>query len=148
MEKMRVMVIGLPGEMATLFANHIEKTEDMKLVPFTLAEEPGMVRIGDVEVWEIAPVWHESRLKEIAPDIIVDFTPSLESVKQNVKLYCRCGIPFLIRNLVADMELVSQTVKTSNVSAVVTRAGTLEVVLKAIRFLVDRKGEKGAVFYM
>lgn len=147
MEKMRVMVVGLASKTANLVAQHIEKAEQMKLVPFTLAtlaKEPGMVRIGETEVCEIAPAWHESRLKEISPDIIVEFTPD---GSQNIELYCRCEIPFVLRTN-GDYESVSQKIKNSNISAVIIRGGTPAVMLKAICFLADRKGEKGKVFLM
>ena len=147
MEKIRVMVVGLLGDMATLFANHIEKTEDMKLVPFTLSEETGRIQIGQTAIWQIVLDWHESRLKEIAPDIIVDFTFG-SPLDRNVRLYCRCGIPFVV-GVVPDTSdsLIIKEVKKSNISAVVA-PGRVGVTLKAARFLADRKGKKGAVFYM
>jgi 4-hydroxy-tetrahydrodipicolinate reductase len=118
MERIKVMIAGFKGKMATLIAEHVENAENMKLEGFALSEDAGSLQIGKTEIFLITPDWHENRLRDISPDIIVDFTLP-RSVNRNAELYCRCGIPFVMGTTGGDRELLKKTVEQSDISAVI-----------------------------
>lgn len=104
MEKIRVMIAGLPGKMATLVAEYVERDVDMGLSGWALSE-------ANMEE-------HKKIIAEFSPDIIVDFTLP-KSVNRNAVIYCQCGVPFVMGTTGGDRELLQRTVKQSNVSAVI-----------------------------
>lgn len=118
MEKTKVMIAGLPGKMATLVAEYVEKAEDMELLPFALSEELGEVSIANKEISLKQVCWHCKIINEIYPDIIVDFTLP-RSVNTNAELYCQCKIPFVMGTTGGDRELLTKIVENSNISAVI-----------------------------
>jgi len=120
MKKIKAMIAGLPGKMATLVAEHVEKAEDMEFEPFVLSEEAGEMQIGRSKVYQIALDWHkEGIMKRLSSiDIIVDFTLP-ESVNRNAELYCKCGIPFVMGTTGGDRGQLRNVVEESNISAVI-----------------------------
>ena len=118
MEKIKVMIAGLPGKMATLVAEYVEKAKDMELMSFALSEEAGEMQIGRNKVYQIALDWHKNKLTELSPNIIVDFTQP-KSVNRNAELYCQCEVPFVMGTTGGDRELLRETVENSDISAVV-----------------------------
>ncbi len=120
MEKIRIMIAGLPGKMATLIAEYVEKAEDMELIPFALSEEAGEVKIGKNKIYQIALEWHKEgvRKRKSNIDIIVDFIQP-KSINRNAQLYCECEVPFVMGTTGGDRELLREVVEQSNISAVV-----------------------------
>ncbi len=118
--KIRIMIAGLPGKMATLVAGYVKRAEDMDLLPFALSEEAGKLQIGKNKICQIAQDWHkkETEKRKNSIDIIVDFTLP-KSVNQNAELYCKCGIPFVMGTTGGDRELLEKTVEESNIPAVI-----------------------------
>jgi len=155
-KKIKVMVVNFSHRIAFLIAEHIKKNEDMELMPFTSAKQPGTLQIGQIKICQIVPEWHESTLKELAPDILVDFTLSgSESAKQNTELYCRSEIPFIIGILDGNRNPLKEIVEKSSISAVVDiylLAQDIKFygseVVDSVRFLYKHKKEKGKVFSM
>lgn len=127
MKKIKVMIAGLPGKMATLVAEYVEKAEDMELVPFALSEQAGKLLIGRTEIQQVIPECHESSFQQISPDIIVDFTLP-KSVNRNAELYCECGIPFVMGTTGGDRGLLKRTVEESSISAVIARNMAKQIV--------------------
>lgn len=119
MEKIRVMIAGLPGKMATLVAKYIEEAEDMELIGLALSEELGELEIVNKKILLRPLDWHRKIINETSPDIIVDFTlPG--SVIRNAKLYsCECGIPFVMGTTGGDRKFLKKTVEQSDISAVI-----------------------------
>jgi len=156
MKKIKVIVVNFSHRIAFLIAEHIKKNEDMDLMPFTSAKQPGTLQIGQIKICQIVPEWHKSILKELAPDILVDFTLSgSESAKQNTELYCRSEIPFIIGILDGNRDPLKEIVEKSSISAVIAIYLLAEdigsygsEVIDAIQFLNRRKQEKGKVFSM
>ncbi len=122
MGKIKVMIAGLPGKMATLVAEYVEKAEDMELVPFALSELEEELQIGKTSVlcipFQLATERIKDRTKKVFPDVIVDFTlPG--SVNWNAEFYCDHGIPFVMGTTGGDRDLLTKTVKNSSISAVI-----------------------------
>lgn len=122
MEKViEVMVAGLPGKMASLVAKYIKEAEkdmELMLMPFALAETDGESQIGGMPVVHIPLADRIDKIKELSPDIIVDFTLP-DSVNRNAQVYCHCEIPFVMGTTGGNRDELIQTVKDSKVSAVI-----------------------------
>lgn len=114
----RIMIAGLPGKMASLVAAYVARTEDMTLLPFALSEEEEASLIEGIGICHIPLSAHQDKITEISPDIIVDFTLPA-SVNRNAELYCQCEVPFVMGTTGGDRDLLEQTVKDSNISAVI-----------------------------
>lgn len=114
------MIAGLPGKMATLVAEYVDKAEDMKLELFVLSEEAREMQIGKSKVYQIALDWHKEGLikRRSAIDIMVDFT-LFQAVNRNAEMYCQVGIPFVMGTTGGDRELLKKTVEESDISAVI-----------------------------
>lgn len=124
MDKIKVMVNGLPGKMAAEVANLAFGTQDLFLVPYSLTgpeiEEPGL----DIQDYGIG-LFPPGRRDEILPClqsqqpfIAVDFThPS--AVNDNAQYYCANGMNFVMGTTGGDRLLLEETVRSSDISAVI-----------------------------
>jgi 4-hydroxy-tetrahydrodipicolinate reductase len=120
MEKIRVMVAGLPGKMATLVAQAIADQKDMELAGTGLSEESdGIVKINSWLSVQLAPISGlENALGFPTVDMIVDFTLP-KSVNANAERYCRWGTPFVMGTTGGDRKKLVESVEKSEVSAVI-----------------------------
>lgn len=114
----KVMVAGLPGDMATLVAKAVKKAKGMKLLPFALAEAKGESQFGKTSVIHVPLDDHKRKIMEVSPNIIVDFTTAA-AVNRNAELYCLCNIPFVMGTTGGDRDLLKKTVECSVISAVI-----------------------------
>ncbi|MDY6951057.1 MAG: dihydrodipicolinate reductase [Thermodesulfobacteriota bacterium] len=125
MEPIKVMVNGLPGNMATKAAEHIVQDPATTLIPYALtgaeitAQE---TQVGPERVQLILP----DRRKEIIDSvrasegefISVDYThPS--AVNANASFYCANNLPFVMGTTGGDRGLLADTVKGSATTAVI-----------------------------
>ncbi len=122
MKKIKVVIAGLPGKMASLVAKYVERAKDMKLMGFALSEIEQQLQIGKTAVFCVPFQFDLKKVKreieEVSPDVIVDFTLP-KSVNWDADLYCECGIPFVMGTTGGDRELLQKTVEKSNISAVI-----------------------------
>lgn len=118
MEKIRVVIAGLPGKMASLVAKHVIRAKDMMLIYCALSEEKGSKKIEGRSLRLYSLNDHKEIISEEKPDIIVDFTLP-RSVNQNAELYCECEIPFVMGTTGGDRDLLKEAVEVSNISAVI-----------------------------
>lgn len=122
MEKIKVMIAGYPGKMASAVAIRVISTNDLYLVTSVLARNYGGYSYVDEEykyaVKLIHLESHKNVILEERPDIIVDFT-NPGSVNTNAELYCECQIPFVMGTTGGDRDFLVKTVKKSNISAVI-----------------------------
>ncbi len=118
----KIMVNGLPGKVATVVAEHIVKTDDLVLHPYALTGQDineSKINIGGLEVSLIKPNERGAFLaSEDRPYISVDFThPSV--VNSNAGFYCQNGLPFVMGTTGGNREELEETVKNSNIAAVI-----------------------------
>lgn len=125
----KVMIAGLPGKMASSVATYVEKAADMELLPFALSEiMRGKSQIERTFILRIPLLEHKSRIIEISPDIIVDFTlPG--AVNRDAELYCECEIPFVMGTTGGDRDLLAKTIEQSKISAVIAPNMAKQIVL-------------------
>ncbi len=123
-----VTIAGLPGKMATLVAQAILKQGDMYPSCAFLGET--CVDIGQLGLPTIPMEKHEEHLLKNREhiDLIVDFTQPT-SANRNAEMYCRVGIPFVMGTTGGDRDKLAETVRTSNISAVIATNMAIPVVI-------------------
>ena len=125
MNRLKVMVNGLPGNVTRLIASHIARDDTLALLPYSLTgPEIDLDRIT-IEAKGIALVPPEQRdaaimaIKDQYGDFIsVDFThPS--AVNRNARFYCTHDLPFVMGTTGGDRQELHDTVTKSSIAAVI-----------------------------
>jgi 4-hydroxy-tetrahydrodipicolinate reductase len=125
MSRVKVMVNGMPGDMAVNVARHVLADERFELVPFSLTGpeiEKKETNIESFSIRLLQPKIRDRLIDEIrqsaGPFISVDYThPS--AVNANAKFYCLQQLPFVMGTTGGDREQLEQTVKASSIAAVI-----------------------------
>jgi 4-hydroxy-tetrahydrodipicolinate reductase len=125
MNRLKVMVNGLPGNVTRLIASHIARDDTLALLPYSLTGpeiEIDHITIEDNTVALIPPAQRDASimaLKDQYGDFIsVDFThPS--AVNRNARFYCTHGLPFVMGTTGGDRQALNDTVTKSSISAVI-----------------------------
>ncbi len=125
MSKIKVMVNGLPGNMARIVAGQVLASENLDLAHYSLTGpeitdlEAG---VEDVSVKLILPDDREEAMSAIiekeGPFISVDYSHPT-AVNDNARFYCAKGLPFVMGTTGGDRELLAETVRASAISAVI-----------------------------
>lgn len=122
MEKIRVMVNGLPGNMAAETAAHILKENRFTLLPYALTGPEITEKTCTVNGHRITLFGPENRdaiLEETQrPDVTVDYTHPT-AVNANADWYCRKGLSFVMGTTGGDRKKLTETVLHSEVCAVI-----------------------------
>ncbi|MDA8141927.1 MAG: dihydrodipicolinate reductase [Desulfobacteraceae bacterium] len=125
MKKIKVMLNGLPGNVAKVIARHIMTDPRLVLLPYALTGpdiDASHCHIGSVAVELIRPDALEKRMAAImaaeAPFISVDYTHPT-AVNANAQFYCRQGLPFVMGTTGGDRQKLHATVIESNNVAVI-----------------------------
>ncbi len=122
---MKVMINGLPGNVAVILAGHITRDDRFELVPFSLTGPEITAsehRVGDATVALVRPEDKNDRIRQIIAKygafISVDFThPS--AVNDNARFYCANHLPFVMGTTGGDRAALVKTVETSSNTAVI-----------------------------
>jgi 4-hydroxy-tetrahydrodipicolinate reductase len=125
MQPIKVMVNGLPGNMATKTTEHVLQDDRLELLPFSLTGpdiSEGHFTVGSVDIELIKPdnrqQWMDSVNQAQETLICVDYThPS--AVNDNAVFYCDNNLPFVMGTTGGDRQQLSQTVERSNITAVI-----------------------------
>lgn len=125
MDTVKVMVNGLPGNMARTVAQQVLKDARFSLLPYSLTgpeiEAPNCtVEATVLEL--IGPDKRESRMAQIKQTegqfLSVDYThPS--AVNANAAFYCSLSLPFVMGTTGGDRGQLEQTVRASSIAAVI-----------------------------
>jgi 4-hydroxy-tetrahydrodipicolinate reductase len=125
MDKIKVMVNGLPGNMALIVAQHILKDERFELIPASLTgpeiqETEFTVETKTIEL--IGPLKRallmEQVMKSWGEFLCVDYThPS--SVNSNAEFYCQFELPFVMGTTGGNRLKLEKKVVSSSISAVI-----------------------------
>lgn len=125
MNPIKLMVNGLPGNMAALVALNAARDERFELLPYSLTG-PEITdthqRIGDREIRLVLPDQKAdllARIKAEAGDFItIDYThPS--AANANAQFYCDENLPFIMGTTGGDRENLAATVTASAIPAVI-----------------------------
>ena len=125
MSTIKVMVNGLPGNVARTVAEHLLKDGRFELVPCSLTgpeiQESGYI-IDNISVKLIQSDQRASQIEQIKQSqgafLSVDYThPS--AVNSNAEFYCRFGLPFVMGTTGGDRKELEATVVSSSIAAVI-----------------------------
>ncbi len=125
-ERIRVMVNGLPGKMASKVAEHVVRDNNLELIPFALTGADisecsyCTSNTGPIELIKLHE--RDSKIEEVIskyfPFISVDFTQP-NAVNENGYFYCRNNLPFVMGTTGGDRKSLEDRVKISDISAVI-----------------------------
>jgi 4-hydroxy-tetrahydrodipicolinate reductase len=125
MEKIQIMINGLPGNVTSAITTQALKDPRVTLLPYSLTGpeidiDRHMVAGTVFEL--IKPAERDQRMRAITDHyhnfISVDFTHPL-AVNDNAEFYCRQGLPFVMGTTGGDREKLTHTVIDSPVCAVI-----------------------------
>lgn len=139
MDKIKVMVNGIPGNMATLLAEHVIKTEGFQLIPYSLTGPEISTKtamIGDTEVKLILPA--DRNLIEYTGFnntgmIAADFTHPTAAVS-NAQLYRTYHVPFVMGTTGGDRDALYNVIRGADISAVIAPNMAAPIVLLMAMF--------------
>ncbi len=125
MQPINVMINGLPGNVSTVIARHIQEDSRFSLLPWSLTgpeiENP-ICMVGPLEIKLIRPDDREATLTRVCDKgtafIAVDYThPS--AVNDNAAFYCRFNLPFVMGTTGGDRATLVDIVESSQNTAVI-----------------------------
>jgi len=134
MERIKVMINGIPGNMAVNVAKHVMKDSMFELIPYALTG-PEIVAteytVDSAVIRLIHPEECEKAITEIKEKknyfISVDYThPS--SVNSNAGFYCKHNLPFVMGTTGGDRQLLEDTVRSSSIPAVIAQNMAKQIV--------------------
>ncbi|MBU4209305.1 MAG: hypothetical protein KKD12_06510 [Proteobacteria bacterium] len=134
MERIKVMVNGIPGNMAVNVAKHVMKDSMFELIPYALTG-PEIVEVeytlDSAVISLIHPQESETAINELKEKegyfISVDYThPS--SVNSNAGFYCKHNLPFVMGTTGGDRQLLEDTVRSSSIPAVIAQNMAKQIV--------------------
>jgi 4-hydroxy-tetrahydrodipicolinate reductase len=125
MSGIKIMVNGLPGNMAATVARHAVQDGRFELIPwsFTGPEVPETrFEVGKAVIRLISPAERDDVIPELRKAegefISIDYThPS--AVLENARFYCRYDLPFVMGTTGGDRTLLEETVRDASVPAVI-----------------------------
>jgi len=125
MNPIKVMVNGLPGNMASNVVKHALKDDRFELIPQSLTGPEITETATTVDSAAFTLIQPQDReqvitaVKESAgPFISVDFSLP-PAVNDNAEFYCRLGLPFVMGTTGGDRALLTDTVTASSICAVI-----------------------------
>lgn len=125
MNRLKVMINGLPGQVAGSIANHVLADDRFELVPFSftgpdIADSTCLMDGFSVRL--VRPDVRDDEIQKIKQAegffITVDFTLPA-AVNDNAEFYCRHNLPFVMGTTGGDREQLEQSVLSSSISAVI-----------------------------
>jgi 4-hydroxy-tetrahydrodipicolinate reductase len=125
MERIKIMLNGLPGNVANVIARHAMNDPRIELLPYTLTGpeiDAAEFHINNKTIELVHPQERQTRIRDIiareAPLICVDFThPS--AVNDNAAFYAEYRLPFVMGTTGGDRNKLAESVTTSTISAVI-----------------------------
>ena len=126
MNQIKVMVNGIPGNMAQVVANHVLADERFELIPYSLTGPEITVSehsIGTSAIKLIRPELREKEMSDVIEKhssfISIDYTHPT-AVNNNAEFYCKTGLPFVMGTTGGDRKLLEETVHSSSIAAVIS----------------------------
>jgi 4-hydroxy-tetrahydrodipicolinate reductase len=125
MNRIKLMVNGLPGNMATNVVKHTLEDNRFELIPQSLTGPEitdAETIVGSKAFSLIQPKDREQAVSAIkknsGPFISVDYALP-EAVNSNAEFYCRNNLPFVMGTTGGDRNLLTETVTASSICAVI-----------------------------
>lgn len=129
MDPIRLMINGVPGNMATKVLEHAVENPEFEIIPFAFTGPDiteltfkGIARNGVLTIIELIPPGRRNEIEDIKMDwmpfLSVDFTAP-DAVAPNVEFYCQNALPFVMGTTGGDQKLFQPIIKRSKICAVV-----------------------------
>ena len=125
MNNIKIMVNGLPGNMASNIASHALAESRIEMIPQSLTgpeiNETEAI-IDSVSIRLIQPKDRDKAVSAIkekeGPFLSVDFSLP-PAVNSNTEFYCKHGLPFVMGTTGGDRQILEDTVRASSISVVI-----------------------------
>ncbi len=125
MNRITIMINGIPGNMAVNVAKHALDDERFEVIPYSFTG-PEIVETqyvtDSLNITLIQPEKRKQAISEIidmvGSFISVDYTHPL-AVNGNAEFYCKHNLPFVMGTTGGDRKLLEDTIKESSIPAVV-----------------------------
>ncbi len=125
MERVKIIINGLPGNVATVIAEQALADKRISVLPYALTGPEINARhchIGTTAFELIQPADRQAKFQSIVADegpfICLDFThPS--AVLDNARFYCQQELPFVMGTTGGDRDQLVETVLQSSIAAVI-----------------------------
>ena len=125
MKSVKIMINGLPGNVASIIADHASRDPRVILLPYSLTGpeiQSDRHTISGKVIELIQPADRHEKIEALVKThgefISVDFThPS--AVNDNADFYRKTGLPFVMGTTGGDREMLIQTVRKATVCAVI-----------------------------
>lgn len=125
MPKIKIMINGIPGNVAVIIAKHALSDDRFELIPHSLTGpevEAAAFTVDSTSVGLIPPTIRTEKIEGIKQSegtfISVDFTHPL-AVNDNAGFYCRHQLPFVMGTTGGDRKKLMDTVSASSIAAVI-----------------------------
>ncbi len=125
MNRIKIMLNGLPGNVAQVICRQALADERITVLPYSLTGPEIQIpdcHIGETTIRLIGPEQREDKIAAIkeaeGPFISVDFTHPT-AVNANAEFYCRHRLPFVMGTTGGDRDQLAATVEKSDVAAVI-----------------------------
>ena len=125
MSRIKVMVNGIPGDMATILARHILADDRFELLPYSLTGpeiQAAEHKVEAISVRLLKPDEREKFIAEIAQKekdfLSADYTHPA-AVIANAEFYCKYRLPFVMGTTGGDRKRLEETVRESSICAVI-----------------------------
>jgi 4-hydroxy-tetrahydrodipicolinate reductase len=125
MNPIKVMVNGIPGNVAVLIATHVLGDDRFELIPESLTGpeiQDTEHTVDTVRINLIRPEMREQTISDIKAAhgdfFSVDFTHPA-AVNGNAEFYCKFSLPFVMGTTGGDRKLLEDTVVSSSIAAVI-----------------------------
>jgi len=132
--KIKIMINGLPGNVAASIAGNALSDDRFELLPFSLTGPEINDTVFHMDSMNIKLIRPDERdhsirsiIKEHTPFISVDYTHPT-AVNDNTDFYCRNGLPFVMGTTGGDRKLLCDTVEKSTIPAVIAPNMTKQIV--------------------
>ena len=125
MNRIKIMVNGIPGNMAGNVAKHAINDDRFELIPYSLTGpeiSEDKHKIDSIAITLIHPENSEQAIADLIEKegvfISVDYTHPL-AVNGNAEFYCKHGLPFVMGTTGGDRKLLEDTICQSSIPAVI-----------------------------
>ncbi|MBU2430360.1 MAG: dihydrodipicolinate reductase, partial [Proteobacteria bacterium] len=125
MEKINIMINGLPGNVAKIMAKFAITDERFTVLPFSLTGQDipeTIASVGTLDFELIKPDIRDKRIKDIQSRypffISIDYTHPT-AVNENARFYVSNQIPFVMGTTGGDRKALAQTVEDGSTPAVI-----------------------------
>ncbi len=125
MNRIKIMVNGIPGNMAGNVAKYAINDDRFELIPYSLTGpeiSEDKHNIDSIAITLIHPENSEQAIADLIEKegvfISVDYTHPL-AVNGNAEFYCKHGLPFVMGTTGGDRKLLEDTIRQSSIPAVI-----------------------------